>query len=162
GEWREVGWKEAFAAVDEGLTRVVDAHGRRATAVYFGNPTFHTMAGILFRGPLAQALGTPNVFSASSIDQLPKQVACGLMLGDAMAIAVPDLDRTDYLLILGANPAESHGSLCAAPDFPGRLRALRERGGRLVVIDPRRTRTADLADEHLFIRPGSDAYLLLG
>ncbi|WP_443078925.1 molybdopterin-dependent oxidoreductase [Streptosporangium sp. NBC_01495] len=162
GDWHEVTWEEAFATVDRGFTRVVESHGRQATAAYFGNPTFHTMAGILFRGPLAQALDTPNVFSASSIDQLPKHVACGLMLGDAMSIAVPDLDRTDYLLVLGANPVESHGSLCAAPDFPGRLRALRERGGRLVVVDPRRTRTADLADEHLFVRPGTDAHLLFG
>ncbi|XVQ84298.1 molybdopterin-dependent oxidoreductase [Microbispora siamensis] len=162
GEWREVTWERAFAAVDEALTRVIKSHGRRSAAVYFGNPTFHTMAGILFRGPLAQALGTPNVFSASSVDQMPKHVACGLMFGDAMSIAVPDLDRTHYLLVLGANPAESHGSLCAAPDFPGRLRALRQRGGKLVVIDPRRTRTAGIADEHLFIRPGTDALLLFG
>ncbi|MEI4405940.1 hypothetical protein, partial [Streptococcus agalactiae] len=82
------------------------------------------------------------------------------MFGDPLAIPVPDLDRTDYLLMLGANPLESNGSLCTAPDFPGRLKALRARGGRLVVVDPRRTRTAELADEHLFVRPGSDAYLL--
>ncbi|WP_331279894.1 molybdopterin-dependent oxidoreductase [Streptosporangium roseum] len=111
---------------------------------------------------MTRSLGTRNVFSASTIDQIPKQVAGGLMLGDPMAIAVPDLDRTDYLLILGANPVESNGSLCAAPDFPGRLKALRARGGKLVVVDPRRTRTAASADEHLFVRPGTDAYLLLG
>ncbi|MCO1597520.1 molybdopterin-dependent oxidoreductase [Micromonospora sp. RHAY321] len=162
GELREVGWDEAFHAVDQGLRRVIEAHGRQSLAVYLGNPTFHTMAGILYRGPLAQSLGTRNVFSASTIDQMPKHVSCGLLFGDPFAIPVPDLDRTDYLLILGANPVESHGSLCAAPDFAGRLRALRERGGRLVVVDPRRTRTAAVADEHLFIRPGTDAYLLFG
>lgn len=160
GEWRVATWEEAFHAVDQGLTRVIDAHGRDAVAVYFGNPTFHTMAGFMYRMPLTQALGTRNVYSASTIDQMPKQVAGGLMFGDPMTIAVPDLDRTDHLLIIGANPAESHGSLCAAPDFAGRLRALRRRGGRLVVVDPRRTRTAALADEHVFIRPGTDAYLL--
>jgi anaerobic selenocysteine-containing dehydrogenase len=162
GEWHEASWQDAFRRVDEGLRRVVDAHGRDAVAVYFGNPTFHTMAAFMYRVPLTQSLGTRNVYSVSTIDQMPKQVAGGLLYGDAMAIAVPDLDRTDYLMVLGANPVESHGSLCAAPDFAGRLRALRERGGKLVVVDPRRTRTAAVADEHMFIRPGTDAYLLLG
>ncbi|GII81717.1 dehydrogenase [Sphaerisporangium rufum] len=161
-EWHEVGWAEAFQAVERGLHGVIEAHGRDALAVYLGNPTFHTMGGILYRGALAQALGTRNVFSASTIDQMPKHVACGHMFGDPLAISVPDLDRTDHLLMLGANPAESNGSLCAAPDFPGRLKALRARGGRLVVVDPRRTRTAALADEHLFVRPGTDALLLFG
>ncbi len=160
-QWREVSWEEAFRRVEEGLTGVIDEHGRQAVAAYFGNPTFHTMAGIFYRGPLSQALGTTNLYSAGSIDQMPKQVACGLMFGNAMAIPVPDLDRTDHLLVIGANPAESHGSLCAAPNFPGRLRALRRRGGRIVVVDPRRTRTADLADEHVPVRPGTDALLLM-
>lgn len=162
GGWRRAGWDEAFETVERGLRGVVDRYGRQAVAAYFGNPTFHTMGGIFYRGALAQALATRNVFSASTIDQIPKHVACGLMYGNAAAISVPDLDHTDYLFVLGANPAESNGSLCAAPDFPGRLRALRERGGRLVVADPRRTRTADLADEHLFVRPGTDACLLFG
>ncbi|MCG5216070.1 molybdopterin oxidoreductase family protein [Streptosporangium sp. KLBMP 9127] len=162
GEWVEVSWDEAFQTVERGLQGVIDAHGRDALAVYFGNPTFHTMAGFMYRMPLTQSLGTRNVYSASTIDQAPKQVACGLMLGDPFAIAVPDLDRTDYLMVIGANPVESNGSLCAAPDFPRRLKALRERGGKLVVVDPRRTRTAAVADEHHFVRPGTDAYLLLG
>ncbi|WP_424528366.1 molybdopterin-dependent oxidoreductase [Sphaerisporangium viridialbum] len=162
GEWHEVSWDEAFQTVDQGLKSVIDAHGRDAVAAYFGNPTFHTMAGFMYRMPLSQSLGTRNIFSASTIDQMPKHVACGYMFGNPMAIPVPDLDRTDYLLVIGANPAESNGSLCAAPDFPGRLKALRKRGGKLVVVDPRRTRTADLADEHLFVRPGTDAFLLFG
>ncbi|MBC6468316.1 molybdopterin oxidoreductase family protein [Actinomadura alba] len=160
--WREAGWEEAFETVERGLMGVVEAHGRDAVATYFGNPTFHTMGGIFYRGPLAQALGTRNVYSASTIDQIPKHVACGLLFGNALAISVPDVDRTDHLFILGANPAESHGSLFAAPDLPGRLRALRRRGGKIVVADPRRTRTAELADEHLFVRPGTDACLLFG
>jgi anaerobic selenocysteine-containing dehydrogenase len=162
GRWRPVDWDRAFALVDEGLSGVIDRHGRQALALFLGNPTFHTMAGILYRGPLAAALGTRNVFSASTVDQMPKHVACGLMLGDPWAVAVPDLDRTDHLLILGANPAVSNGSLCAAPDFPGRLKALRRRGGRVVVVDPRRTRTSELADEHVFVRPGTDPLLLFG
>lgn len=161
-QWREASWDEAFQEVERGLTGVISSHGRQSVAAYFGNPTFHTMGGILYRGALAQALGSTNVYSASSIDQLPKHVSCGLMFGNGLAISVPDLDRTDYLLVLGANPAESHGSLCVAPDFPGRLKALSRRGGKLVVVDPRRTRTAEMADEHVFSRPGTDAFLLFG
>ena len=162
GELRPASWDEAFAEVHRGLTETMAAHGRDAVALYFGNPTFHTMAGFLYRQPLTQVLGSRNVYSASTIDQMPKHVASGLMFGDAFAVAVPDLDRTDYMLILGANPVESNGSLCVAPNFKGRLLALQERGGKVVVVDPRRTRTAELADEHLFIRPGTDPYLLFG
>ncbi|WP_433249755.1 molybdopterin-dependent oxidoreductase [Streptosporangium sp. CA-135522] len=161
-QWREVTWEEAFRVVERGLGSVVDAHGRQSLAVYLGNPNAHSMAGALYGPALIRALGTRNVFSASTADQMPKHVSCGLMFGDPLAIPVPDLDRTDHLLMLGANPLESNGSLCTAPDFPGRLKALRRRGGKLVVVDPRRTRTAALADEHLFVRPGTDAYLLLG
>nr|WSW64792.1 molybdopterin oxidoreductase family protein [Streptomyces sp. NBC_00995]WSW71161.1 molybdopterin oxidoreductase family protein [Streptomyces sp. NBC_00995] len=161
GEFREVSWDEAFAAVDAGLSDVISRHGRDAVALYFGNPTFHTIGAYLYRQAISQALGSKNVYSASTVDQMPKQVAGGLMFGDAMAIGVPDLDHTDHLLILGANPVESNGSLCAAPDFAGRLKALRARGGKLVVVDPRRTRTAALADEHLSIRPGTDPLLLM-
>lgn len=161
-EWHEVSWDEAFSAVETGLRGVWEKHGRDAVAVYFGNPTYHTMAGFTYRQPLSQSLGSKNIYSAATIDQMPKHVSTGLMFGDAMAFPVPDLDRTDYLLILGANPVVSNGSLCVAPDFAGRLKALRARGGRLVVVDPRRTRTAAIADEHLTVRPGTDPYLLLG
>ncbi|MFC4533968.1 molybdopterin oxidoreductase family protein [Sphaerisporangium dianthi] len=161
-EWHEVSWQEAFETVERGLKGVIDRHGRDAVALYLGNPTFHTMGGILYRGALGQALGTRNVYSASTIDQMPKHVACGYLFGDPLAISVPDVDRTDYLLVLGANPVESNGSLCSAPDFPGRLKALRRRGGKLLVVDPRRTRTAAVADEHLPVRPGTDAFLLFG
>ncbi|MGH3378104.1 MAG: molybdopterin oxidoreductase family protein [Actinoallomurus sp.] len=160
--WREVGWDEAFAAVERGMTGVAARHGRQALAIYLGNPNVHTLAGGLYSSGLAKALGTTNVYSASTVDQMPKHVSSGLLFGDPMAIPVPDLDRTAYLLMLGANPVESGGSLCTAPDFPGKLKALRKRGGTLVVVDPRRTRTARLADRHLGIRPGTDAYLLFG
>lgn len=158
--WRAASWEEAFDLIAERLPALVAEHGRQAAALYLGNPNAHTVAGALYLPPLIRALSTRNIYSASTADQMPKQVASGLMFGDPLTVPVPDLDRTDYLLMLGANPLESNGSLCTAPDYPGRLKALRARGGRLVVVDPRRTRTAKLADEHLFIRPGSDAYLL--
>ncbi|HKT01347.1 MAG TPA: molybdopterin-dependent oxidoreductase [Rugosimonospora sp.] len=155
-------WDEAFAAVHAGLTRVIEAHGRDAVGLYLGNPNVHTLAGSLFAAPLRKALGSRNVFTASTVDQMPKHVACGYLYGNPMAIPVPDVDRTDFLLVLGADPYSSNGSLWTAPDLPGRLAALRQRGGRLVVVDPRRTRTARVADRYLPIRPGTDAYLLLG
>jgi anaerobic selenocysteine-containing dehydrogenase len=160
-EWREVSWDEAFQEVERGFTSVTEAHGRDAVAVFFGNPTYHTMAGFLYRMPLIQSLNTRNVYSSGTLDHMPKHVAVGHMYGDPFAISVPDLDRTDYLLIIGANPLESNGSLAAAPDYPRRLKELRERGGKFVVVDPRRTRTAAFADDHLAIRPGTDPYLLL-
>ncbi|EME16079.1 molybdopterin-dependent oxidoreductase [Rhodococcus triatomae] len=158
--WREVTWDEAFDAVAAGLGGVIERHGRSALAMYAGNPNAHTVAGGLYLPAVQRALGTRNFFSASTADQMPKHVSAGLMFGDPLAIPVPDLDRTDYLLMLGANPLESNGSLCTAPDFPGRMKAIRARGGTVVVVDPRRTRTADRADEHVFIRPGTDPFLL--
>ncbi|WP_107653621.1 molybdopterin-dependent oxidoreductase [Nocardia suismassiliense] len=160
--WRTASWNEAFDLIAERFPAVVAEHGKQAAAAYLGNPNAHTVAGALYVPVLLRALSTKNLFSASTADQMPKQVASGLMFGDPLTVPVPDLDRTDYLLMLGANPLESNGSLCTAPDFPGRLKALQRRGGRFVVVDPRVTRTAKLADEHLFIRPGSDAYLLFG
>ncbi|WP_084478517.1 molybdopterin-dependent oxidoreductase [Nocardia jejuensis] len=160
--WRTASWDEAFGIIRERLPQITAEHGNQSAGLYLGNPNAHTVAGALYVPLLIRALATRNFFSASTADQMPKQVSSGLMFGDPLTVAVPDLDRTDYLLMLGANPLESNGSLCTAPDFPGRLRALKKRGGRLVVVDPRRTRTAKLADEHLFVRPGSDAYLLFG
>lgn len=162
GAWRAATWDEAFDYIAARFPAVVAEHGNQSAAAYLGNPNAHTVAGTLYVPMLLRALGTKNIYSASTADQMPKQVASGLMFGDPLTVPVPDLDRTDYLLMLGANPLESNGSLCTAPDFPGRLKALRARGGRFVVVDPRVTRTAKLADEHLFIRPGSDAYLLFG
>ena len=158
--WREVGWDEAFAAVERGLTAVQRAHGRQAVGAYVGNPNAHNLSPLIYLPALLRGLGSPNVFSASTVDQMPKQVAAGLMFGSILTIPVPDLDRTDHLVILGANPLESNGSLLTAPDMKGRLRRLRARGGRVIVIDPRRSRTALEADEHHFIRPGTDAHLL--
>ncbi|MFD7703032.1 molybdopterin oxidoreductase family protein [Streptomyces caelestis] len=160
GELREATWAEAFDAVAAGIRPVVERHGPHAVGVVLGNPNVHTMAGALYPPLLIAGLGTRSLFTASTVDQMPKHVSSGLLFGDANAIPVPDLDRTDHLLLIGANPLESNGSLCTAPDFPGRLKALRARGGTLTVIDPRRTRTARLADRHLAVRPGTDALLL--
>jgi anaerobic selenocysteine-containing dehydrogenase len=158
--WTAIGWDDAFAEVERGLTRVIDSHGRDAVALYIGNPNAHNLSGLVYNRVLIQALGSSNVYSASTVDQMPKHVSAGLMFGGALSVPVPDVDRTDHLLMLGANPFASNGSLMTAPDLPGRLRALRARGGKLVVVDPRRSKTAEEADEHLFIRPGTDAQFL--
>lgn len=160
GELAEATWDEAFAEVERRLGDVIARHGRGALAAYSGNPNAHTLAGALYLPALLRALGTRNLYSASSVDQMPKHVACGLMYGSPLSIPVPDLDRTDLLVILGANPMASNGSLMTAPDVRGRHAAIRRRGGRVVVIDPKRTRTAEVAGEHLPIRPGTDAHLL--
>lgn len=159
---RETSWDEAFDAVRAGLRPVLERYGPHALAVYLGNPNTHTMAGGLYVTPLLRALGSRNIYSASTVDQMPKHVSCGYLFGNPLIIGVPDVDRTDLMVILGANPWESNGSLATAADFPGRLKALQARGGRFVVVDPRRTVTAAHADEHLFIRPGADAFLLFG
>ncbi|MFC9077486.1 molybdopterin oxidoreductase family protein [Streptomyces sp. NPDC057062] len=160
GELREATWDEAFDAVAAGLRPVVERYGPHAVGVVLGNPNVHTVAGALYPTVLLAGLRTRSLFTASTLDQMPKHVSSGLLYGDANAVPVPDLDRTDHLLLIGANPLESNGSLCTAPDFPGKLKALRARGGTLTVIDPRRTRTARLADRHVAARPGTDALLL--
>ena len=160
GELTEATWDEAYAAVAKGLGDVLREHGGTSVGVYVGNPNAHTIAGSLYVPLIIRALGTRQVFSASTLDQMPKHVALGLMFGSPIAFTVPDLDRTDHLVIIGANPLVSNGSLATAADFPGKLRALRKRGGRLTVIDPARTRTAELADRHIAPRPGTDAALL--
>jgi anaerobic selenocysteine-containing dehydrogenase len=154
-----VTWEEAFAFINQRLQPILAAD-RNAVAVYIGNPNAHNLSNLLYDKVLLRALGTRNSYSASTVDQYPKQMACALMFGSGTSVPVPDLDRTEHLLILGANPLASNGSLMTAPDARGRLRGIRSRGGKVVVIDPRRTRTAEEADEHHFIRPGTDAQLL--
>ncbi|MDX6330091.1 MAG: hypothetical protein QOI83_2474, partial [Streptomycetaceae bacterium] len=160
GRLVEASWAEAYEAVAAGLGRVIREYGGESVAVYLGNPNVHTVAGGLYPPLIIRALGTRQIYAASTLDQMPKQVACGFLFGHALAIPVPDLDRTDHLVIIGANPLVSNGSLVTAADFPGKLKALRRRGGRLTVIDPTRTRTAELADQHIRPRPGTDAALL--
>lgn len=160
GRHVETSWDEAFAEIERRLVPIIEAHGRDAVAVTVGNPSAHKMSLLPYFGRLAKALGTKNIYSASTLDQMPKQLACGLMFGHWLSIPVPDIERSDFLLVLGANPAVSNGSLWTVPDFRGKAKAMRARGGRLVVIDPRRTETAALADAHHFIRPGGDVFLL--
>jgi anaerobic selenocysteine-containing dehydrogenase len=158
--WREATWEEALERAADGLARVRRAHGRDAVAMYYGNPVAHNLGLMTHALPFARALRTRNVYSASSADQLPQMLAAFRMFGHQALIPVPDVDRTDYFLIVGANPVVSNGSLMTAPDMKRRLRAIRERGGRVVLVDPRRTETAAIADEHVAIRPGTDALLL--
>src|SRR5438552_11901060 len=159
-QWINVSWDDAFAEIEHGLMPLLQEYGRDTLAVYVGNPNAHNIASLLYLPALLQAAKTHNFFSASTVDQMPKQVTAGLMFGTILSIPVPDLGRTEYLLLLGANPLVSNGSLMTAPDMRGRLRRLRQRGGKIVVIDPVRTRTAQEADEHHFIRPGHDAHFL--
>ncbi len=158
--WAKVSWDDAFAEIERGMMPILQQYGRDALAIYVGNPNAHNLASLVYLPVLLRAAGTHNFFSASTVDQMPKQVAAGMMFGTMLSIPVPDLERTEYLLLLGANPLVSNGSLMTAPDMRGRLRKLRQRGGKVVVIDPYRTRTAQEADEHHFIRPGFDAHFL--
>ena len=162
GELVEASWDEAFREIDRRLSPLLAEHGRDAVAVYIGNPNAHNLSSLVYGPVWLRALGSRNVYTASTVDQMPKQVSSGLMFGAMLSVPIPDVDRCEHLLVLGANPLVSNGSLLTAPDMRGRLRALRERGGKVVVIDPRRTRTAEEADEHHFIRPGTDAHLLFG
>lgn len=159
--WHSTTWDDAFATVEAGLRSVIEKGGADAVALYIGNPTVHSLSATIMTVPLVRALGSKNFYSAASVDQMPKHVSCGYMFGRPEMIPVPDIDRTDYLVILGANPWVSNGSLATAPDFRGRLKAISERGGKVVVVDPRRTETAAGCDEHVFIRPGTDALFLL-
>ena len=158
--WHEASWEEALDRAADGLVRARRRHGRDAVAIYYGNPVAHNL-GLMTHGlSFARALRTKNVYSASSADQLPQMLVALRMFGHLALIPVPDIERTDVFLIFGANPVVSNGSLMSAPDMRRRLRAIRARGGRVVVVDPRRTETADAADEHVAIRPGTDALLL--
>jgi len=160
GVFEAASWEEAFAEIERRLTPLLAAHGCQATGVVVGNPSAHKIGLLTYFGKLARALGTPNVFSASTLDQMPKQLASGLMFGHWLSIALPDITRTELLLLIGANPLVSNGSMWTVPDFRGKAKALQARGGKLIVIDPRRTETAAVADEHHFIRPGADVFLL--
>jgi anaerobic selenocysteine-containing dehydrogenase len=160
GELREATWAEAWQAVEDGLAPLLEQHGRNAVAVYLGNPSAHNLAANVYAPVFLKALGSQNVYTASTVDQMPKQVAAGLMFGAGLTVPVPDLDRCEHLLVLGANPLVSNGSLMTSPNARGRIRAIRDRGGKVVVIDPRRSRTAEEADEHHAIVPGTDAHFL--
>ena len=162
GRLAPTGWHEAFTIIDEKLSAVRQKHGKEAVAFYVGNAALGSTAFDLGFPILYEALGTPYLFTANSVDALPKLLTCSKMYGDDYTNPVPDIDRTRYLLIIGANPMVSNGSLWLATNFRKRLRDLKARNGKLVVVDPRRTETAKLADRHYPVRPGQDQYFLLG
>jgi anaerobic selenocysteine-containing dehydrogenase len=160
-DWREISWEEALDFAAAGLREIQERHGRNAVATYLGNPGAHSAAlvpAVALRG----LLGSQNNYSAVSVDQLPQHRSSHEMFGSLLLLPVPDIDRTDFMLLFGANPAVSNGSVMTAPGARRRLRAILERGGRVVVVDPRRTETVAHASEHVSIRPGGDVFLLLG
>ncbi|MFC7485809.1 molybdopterin-dependent oxidoreductase [Knoellia sp. CPCC 206453] len=160
-EWVEIEWPEAIELAAELLAGVQERHGRDAVATYLGNPNVHSVGALTHGTAIPRVLGSKHVFSATSVDQLPHHLVAWAMYGHQFLLPIPDIDRTRLLVLVGTNPMASNGSLWTVPDFPGRLRELRSRGGRLVVLDPRRTETAAVADEHHFVRPGTDATVLL-
>lgn len=160
GRHQPATWDEAFELIDTRLRQIIDESGANSVGVYLGNPNVHSMSGSLYTRAFLKVLRTRSLFSAATVDQMPKHVTSGHMFGHPDLIPIPDLDRTDYLLMLGANPFESNGSLATAPDWPGRMTAISERGGKVVVVDPVSTKTAKAADEHVRIMPGTDALFL--
>lgn len=160
-EWREISWSEAFDEIESKIKDVQTRFGRNAVAIFQGNPSVHNFGTLLNSGALLKTLKTQNSFSATSTDQLPHHFAAWTMFGHPLLMPIPDLDRTGYFLIFGANPLASNGSLMTAPDIINRLENIKKRGGKIVLIDPRRTETARVASEHHFIKPSSDVYLLL-
>lgn len=161
GSWVQVSWEEAINYTAEQLVDLQEKHGSDTIGIYQGNPTVHNAGSLLFSGNLVRSLKTKNRYSATSLDQLPHHLAADFMFGNQFLIPVPDIKRTDFWLILGGNPMVSNGSLMTAPDVGGKLKAIQARGGQVIVVDPRKTRTARKADQHLFIRPGTDIWLLL-
>ncbi|MFO0590531.1 MAG: molybdopterin-dependent oxidoreductase [Polyangiaceae bacterium] len=162
GLFEPTSWDSALAECGEKIARIQEKHGKDAVAAYYGNPAVHSHGAILMTQLLSLVLGTKNKFDANSADANPKLFACERLFGDMAALTVPDVDRTEFFLMLGANPLASNGSLMSMGDVRGRMKGLKERGARLVVVDPRRTETAKIADLHLPIRPGTDPALLMG
>jgi len=160
--WERISWEEAYDEVVTRLKSIQQKYGKDSVGIYQGNPNVHNVGSLLFGPPFVRTLRTRNRYSATSADQLPHHFAAYFMFGHQLLLPIPDIDRTDYLLILGANPLVSNGSIMTAAGVEDRLKRVQERGGRFVVIDPRRTETAVKADAHYFIRPGSDAFFLLG
>ena len=161
-QWLPIDWDEALDEVADRIVSIQKEHGPDAVGAYWGNPASHSFDIMTLIAPFRKALGSRSLFTASSLDQMPHQLTSYLMFGHSNLISIPDLDRTGYMLMLGANPAASNGSLMTAGDVLGRLEKIQERGGKLVLIDPRRTETALYASEHVFIKPGTDALFLLG
>ncbi|KPB80170.1 Oxidoreductase [Pseudomonas syringae pv. maculicola] len=161
-QWQPIEWQAAFDLVAERLYAIQQQHGQNAVAVYQGNPSVHNYGLMTHSNYFLGLLKTRNRFSATSVDQLPHHLTSFLMYGHGMLLPIPDIDHTDFMLILGGNPLASNGSIMTVPDVEKRLKAIQQRGGKLVVVDPRRSETAAIADQHVFVRPGGDAALLFG
>ncbi|GAB3505937.1 molybdopterin oxidoreductase family protein [Emticicia fontis] len=159
--WQQISWEDAFEEVISRIKEIQAKYGNNAVGMYQGNPSVHNLGTSMNSPGLARALHTKNLFSATSADQLPHHFAAWQMFGHPMLMPIPDIDHTDYMLIIGGNPIASNGSIMSVPDVANRLKAIQKRGGKVVVVDPRFTETAAKADEHYFIRPGTDAFLLL-
>ncbi len=159
--WQKISWQEAFDEVAEKIIAIQKKYGKNAVGSYRGNPTVHNIGLMLFGAPFMQSLGSNQKYTATSVDQLPHHFAALMMFGHYMLFPIPDIDRTDFMLIMGGNPAVSNGSIMTAPDFSNRLKAIKKRGGQVVVVDPRFTETSKIANQHYYIHPGTDAFLLL-
>ena len=159
--WQKISWEEAFDEVAEKFKAIQKKYGNNAIGTYRGNPNVHNLGMMLFGSPFIQSLRTQQKYSATSVDQLPHHISSLKMFGHHMLIPIPDIDNTDFMIIIGANPVVSNGSMMTAPDFSNRLKNIQKRGGQFVVIDPRVTETAKIADQHLAIKPGKDSLLLL-
>ena len=159
--WQQISWKQAFDEVASKLKQTQQQYGKNAVAIYQGNPSVHNLDAMIFAPMFVRSLRTKNKFSATSVDQLPEQLVSLLMFGHSLMVPLPDLDRTDFLIIFGANPVVSNGSLMTAPGVQKRLKKIQQGGGKFIVVDPRKTETALIADQHLFIKPGTDVFMLL-
>ena len=159
--WQEISWTEAFDEVEIQIKKIQEKYGNNAVATYQGNPNVHNVGSMLYGGPFLKSLKTKQKYSATSADQLPHHIASLKMFGHQMLIPIPDIERTDYLLILGANPGASNGSLLTAPGFPQKIKSIQKRGGKVINIDPRFTETSKISSQHLYINPGKDALFLL-
>jgi anaerobic selenocysteine-containing dehydrogenase len=161
GKWQKISWQEAYDFAVQGMLDIQTRHGKNALALYAGNPKVHNYGSLTHGAMFSKLLKTKNRYSSTSLDQLPLQMMCRLMYGHQLAVPIPDIDHTDYFVIMGGNPVASNGSMMTVPDFKNRIKELQARDGKLVVLDPRRTETAKIADEHHGVLPGTDIYMLL-
>ena len=159
--WIDISWEDAFNEITENIKSIQAKYGKNAVGSYRGNPTVHNIGLMLFGTPFMQSIGSNQKYTATSVDQLPHHFASLMMFGHYLMFPIPDIDRTDFMLIMGGNPAVSNGSIMTAPDFSNRLKKIKKRGGQVVVVDPRFTETSKIANQHLYIKPGTDAFLLL-
>ncbi len=159
--WQPISWQDAFDEIAKRIKRIQQEFGRDAVGVYQGNPNVHNLEALLYAPSFFRQLKTKNRYSATSVDQLPHHLAAMLMFGHPLMLPIPDIDRTEHMIVMGANPVVSNGSIMSSPNIKKRLKAIQQRGGKIITIDPRFTETSQIADQHLPIKPGSDAFLLM-